>query len=221
MAIRASSQRAQHTESDRLALRAAGGDRDALGRLYELHCDQLYRFVYLRVQNHAIAEDVCSNLWLRVARSISSFQPTPNAHCTSWLYTIARNLITDHYREHARKKETPVEDMLALSVTPITDGPEGAAVDAAEVVHALEGLSAKAQKLVTLRYFVGLSVEECADVLGLTYNATKSLHYRALRQMRQVLTAHTTPATTPLISPVTLPAQSVQPAPLETKEGAA
>lgn len=180
------SPRAARTDSDQLALLAAGGDREALGRLYEMHCDQLYRFVFMRVRDHSIAEEICSNVWLRVTRAIRNFEPTPRAHCTSWLYAITRNMIADHYRSTARSKETPTEDMLALSSTHI-DSHEGAVATAADVTAALDKLSQKAARLVTLRYFVGLSVEETADVMKMSYNATKSLQHRALKQMRHTM----------------------------------
>jgi RNA polymerase sigma-70 factor (ECF subfamily) len=180
-------------EIEELAVEAAAGSIDALGELYERCADLSYRFVAVRVQDQASAEDIASELWMRVARHIRGYNSTGSGF-TAWLLTIASRLIADHFRKPHRRRETPTGDMLALDAVTHVDGPEEAAIrsdTAATVALALERLPARQRECLTLRFFVGLSVAETAATMGRTVGSVKVLQHRALKRLASALPPQT------------------------------
>ncbi|MFV2019356.1 sigma factor [Micromonospora sp. LOL_023] len=78
-----------------LVQRAQAGESEAFGLIYDRYVDTVFRYVYFRVGNRPLAEDITSDTFLRALRRIGGF--TRHSHdLGTWLVTIARNLIADH-----------------------------------------------------------------------------------------------------------------------------
>lgn len=185
------------SDTERLASAAAEGSLDALGQLYERYVDLTYRFIAVRVGDQATAEDVTSELWMRVSRVIRGYR-TIGSGFSAWLLTLASRLVADHYRKPVIKRETPTADMLALDPVSAGESPEDAAIRsdaAAMVVRALQHLSTRQRECVTLRFFVGLSVAETAEAMGRGEGSVKVLQHRALRKLATVLNGATSART--------------------------
>jgi len=85
-------------------LRYAGGDMEAFQGLYERHRGGLYRY-FLRQSNQSVAEELFQDVWMRVVQSRKRYRP--KAAFSTWLYTLARNRMFDHWR---RAGVRPVEN---------------------------------------------------------------------------------------------------------------
>lgn len=99
-------------DEQQLADRARQGDREAIAQLYNEHHAMVYRYVLVRVRQHELAEDLTSETFLRAIRRFDSFA-WQGKSVGAWLVTIARNLITDHYKSSRVKRERlalPVDD---------------------------------------------------------------------------------------------------------------
>lgn len=186
-------QHAGHVERDGklegLAEAAAGGDADALGELYEQYVDAIYRFIHVRTQDHARTEDVCSEVWIKVVRSIGRYQASGNGF-PAWLYTIARNALMDSYRRGSARPETPTSDMLHLDAPSLEVGPDEAALRrevSDQLATALARLPQKHAQCVTLRFFDGLTIAETASVMETTIGNVKVMQHRALKVLAKVL----------------------------------
>lgn len=176
-------------DTERLAQAAAGGSEEALAELYERYVDLSFRFVGVRVGDRATAEDITSELWIRVAQTIDRYT-TVGGGFPAWLLTIATRLIADHYRRPAIRRESPTADMLALDSAALVDGPEAAVLSADRarlIARAVEQLSPRQRECVTLRFFVGLSIAETAAAMKRTHGSVKVLQHRALRKLGAVL----------------------------------
>src|SRR5207253_2062787 len=103
--------------------RAQDGEADALTYLFEANFDRVYRYAYVRLQNHAEAEDVTQQVFERMLESISRYEPR-GAPFVSWLFRIAHNLVVDHVRR-ARSGERAVAAVQAGS---LPEDPEGDAL---------------------------------------------------------------------------------------------
>ena len=171
------------------ATAAASGDRAAVGHLYEAWNDRLYRWVYVRVRDHSVTEEVLGQTWFKVVRYISSYKSTGKGF-PSWLFTIAGNTITDTYRAGARVRELPTEDMLGHDQVSDGASPEEAALGAEAretMVRALAKLPKRHAKCVTLRFYNGFSISETADVMGTSETNVKQMQYRAVRKLAKLL----------------------------------
>lgn len=176
-------------DTERLALAAAEGSEQALGALYERYVDLSFRFVSVRVADRATAEDVTSDLWIRIAQTIGKYT-TVGGGFPAWLLTIASRLVADHYRRPVVRRESPTADMLALDSTSLSESPEESVVRsdrARAIARAVEQLSPRQRECVTLRFFVGLSIAETAAAMSRTHGSVKVLQHRALKKLGSVL----------------------------------
>lgn len=172
-----------------LVARAQAGEAEAFGALYDRYVDVVYRYVYYRVSNQALTEDMVSETFLRALRRITSFT-WQGRDFGAWLVTIARNLIADHYKSSRYKLEVATAEM--LDADRATDGPEDEVLDSITNITLLEAvkmLGAEQQECVVLRFLQGFSVSETALAMGKTDGAIKALQYRAVQSLKRLLPA--------------------------------
>ncbi len=148
------------------------------GALYRQHAPAVLG--YLRGQGVPEPEDVLSEVFLQVARSLPRF-PGTEAEVRAWVFTIARNRVIDGHR---RRRVRP-----ALSGTRPPDRPAPEPVDAIDpmLVAALGRLTPDQREVVGLRFVADLSLEEVASITGRSPGAVKSMQHRALDQLARIL----------------------------------
>jgi RNA polymerase sigma-70 factor (ECF subfamily) len=174
-----------------LVERAQAGDAEAFGRIYDRYLDTVFRFIYFRVGNRQLAEDLTADTFLRALKRIGSFTwqgRDPGA----WLVTIARNLVADHFKSGRYRLEVTTGDVLDADRE--DRGPEGSP-EAAVVDHitnvalltAVKQLNPEQQECIVLRFLHGFSVAETAQAMGKNEGAIKALQYRAVRALARLL----------------------------------
>ena len=87
-----------------LALQASRNDSTAFTSLYRLYFSQVFTFINFRVASREDAEDLANTVFEKALGAIDRYRPRP-AQFSTWLYTIAKNCIIDHYR----KRRLPVD----------------------------------------------------------------------------------------------------------------
>jgi len=189
MTLLSADQTDDQDDFEALAVAAAGGSAPALSALYERYTDDVYRYLIRRTGNHTVTEDAHGEVWMKVCRSIRSYDS--NGHgFPSWLFTIAKNVLRDHYRSAMRSKETPTASMLLLDCAADAPGPEDRALSdetSGVVSAAVESLPKKLAECVTLRFFHRLSVAETASVMGTSEGNVRIIQHRALRKLNKLL----------------------------------
>jgi len=171
--------------------RAQGGDGAAFGLLYDRYFDTVFRFVYFRVGNRQLAEDLTADTFLRALKRISSFT-WQGRDLGAWLVTIARNLVADHFKSGRYRLEVTTGDVLDADRP--DRGPEGSP-EAAVIDHitnvdllkAVKQLNPEQQECIVLRFLHGFSVAETAQAMGKNEGAIKALQYRAVRALARLL----------------------------------
>ena len=170
-----------------LVERAQAGEADAFGRLYDQYSDTVYRYIYYRVSNKPLAEDLTSETFLRALRRIGTFT-WQGRDFGAWLVTIARNLVADHFKSSRYRLEVPTGEMLDSDQT--ESSPEDsvlAYLSNKALLDAVCQLNSQQQECVTLRFLHGLSVAETAKIMGKNDGAIKTLQYRAIRTLARLL----------------------------------
>jgi RNA polymerase sigma-70 factor (ECF subfamily) len=168
--------------------RTRTGDPTAFAVIWRTFQPSLLR--YLRVIAHDAAEDVASETWATVSRSISSFDGDETAF-RAWLFTVARRRAIDHFRREARRPSVPV-DPLVLGRTPMaTSAPEPH--DAVQSTLALEAaldliaeLPSAQREAVMLRAIAGLDVAHVAAIMGKRPGTVRVLAHRLTEEERAV-----------------------------------
>jgi RNA polymerase sigma-70 factor (ECF subfamily) len=179
------------TEVWSLVERAQQGEAEAFGLIYDRYVDTVFRFVYFRVGNRQLAEDLTSDTFLRALKRIGSFT-WQGRDLGAWLVTIARNLVADHFKSGRYRLEVTTGDVLDADRE--DRGPEGSP-EAAVVDHitnvalltAVKQLNPEQQECIVLRFLQGFSVAETAQAMGKNEGAIKALQYRAVRALARLL----------------------------------
>jgi RNA polymerase sigma-70 factor (ECF subfamily) len=166
--------------------RAQQGQREALEELYLIHFDRIYSYLHMSVGNRHDAEDLTTQVFLKMLESIGRFQ-WRSAPFSAWLFRIAHNLAMDHFR--ATKRWQPEENV------PEPEPPnESAAEEEAfesigrqSMLELIENLSHEQQQVLTLKFVFNFSNAEAATILDKTEGAIKSLQHRALASLQREL----------------------------------
>lgn len=165
--------------------RARSGDVAAFGEIYDTHVDSVYRYLLYRVREPSDAEDLTSEVFTRAFANIHRYKWQGKSFL-AWLYTIARNAVTDR-----RRRDRPTVE-LDNAYGLAADGPT--AHDRAvlgEEVDALRGavkhLTGEQQEVLVLRFVENMSSREVATILGKNEGAIRALQFRALGRLRKIL----------------------------------
>jgi RNA polymerase sigma-70 factor (ECF subfamily) len=173
-------------EEEVLLLKIRHGDQEAFAQVYDSYVDQLYRYVSFRVRTQELAQDLTSDLFLRVWQHLTKPEGKGISNLRAYLYQVARNLIADHYR--TEQKTLPLDE--ALQVTdlsqPRTLSPDHR-VSLREIEQALTKLKPEWQEVVVLAYVEGLKPQEIAIIIGKTSAATRVILHRALQELKSAL----------------------------------
>jgi RNA polymerase sigma-70 factor (ECF subfamily) len=174
------------TSETELIARSIDGDAGAFGTLYERYLGAIYRYVYYSVSDHAEAEDLTENVFLKAWRALPRFR-LQGAGFRTWLYRIAHNSIIDRHRTY--KQAVSLDE--AADLRDPNPTPESA-VEAEQEIRmlsaALARLKPRARQVILCRFISGLSHAETAEVLGISEGHVRVLQYRALKRMHCLLT---------------------------------
>jgi RNA polymerase sigma-70 factor (ECF subfamily) len=162
----------------------AGGDRPAFEELHRRYARSVLGIALRRIGDRGRAEDATQDTFTSLWRFAGRFDPGRGA-AASWIFTVARNAITDGLR---RRPDPTVE------TPPDVASPGPGPADAAEAewaswrVHrALETLPEHERSLIELAYWSGLSQSEIADYLSLPLGTVKTRTRAALRRLADEL----------------------------------
>ena len=161
-------------------LRAAQkGDGDAFAAIWRQFQPGLLR--YLKVKAAPVAEDLAADVWTRVVRALPAFKGDEQSF-KAWLYTTARNRLTDWYRSNQRLMEGVEISRFADMAADYHVEQEAADRLATDAALALIGQLPPAQaEAVMLRVIAGLDVARVARVMGRSPGAVRVLCHRGLR----------------------------------------
>ena len=176
----------QRSEDNDLVLKAKT-QAEALGRLYELYYERIFRFCVHRLFNKEIAEDVTSAVFLQVARGIRGFKGRSEQDFRNWLYAIATNQANAYIRKTSRRKKLLAE--AAGSMRPATAGSAdmSSEPDWPRLYAAILKLKPQHQTIVTLRFFENFSYEQIAQILDVKEATLRVTLHRILNQLRNQL----------------------------------
>jgi len=158
--------------------------RENFSQIYDQCVDKIYRFIFLKVSSQEIAEDLCSETFLKGWQSFKDNNKeikNPQA----FLYQIARNLIVDHYREKGRTQIVPAD---CVPITdPKIDLEENALLesDLNEIKAVLVNLKEEYQEVVIWHYIEDLTIPEIAKMLNKKEGTVRVLLHRALKSLKK------------------------------------
>ena len=166
---------------------AQRGDQEAFACLWREFQPGLLR--YLRMKASPVAEDLAADIWLRILRALPTFEGDESGF-RGWLYTTARNRLTDWYRSGERRTDAIEHANLIVLPAPNNVEEEVAEHSSTDQAIALIGeLPADQAEAVMLRIVAGMDVARVATIMGRTPGSVRVLCHRGLRRLEQRLAA--------------------------------
>jgi len=166
--------------------RARSGDTRVITAIYEQHRLGVFRYLYYRVGDVQAAEDLTSEVFLRMIGALDGFSPQRSGF-EAWLYQIARNLAIDHYRKARLRNHMPLEDNLIGEYQDVDKTVERNLTHE-HLRRALTRLNELQRDVIVLRFVNGLPISVVAQTLHKSEDSIKSLQRRALVALREILT---------------------------------
>lgn len=174
------------------------GDMAAFQQLIEAHQSRVIGFAARMLGDEMEAEDVAQQVFIRVWKSAERYEAT--ARFTTWLYTIARNLVLNELRRRKRHDAQPLENPLqdesaprAQFADPAERAPDKKSLDEElerAIQKAIEELPEVQRTAIILRRYDDVSYEEIGAILKLSPPAVKSVLFRARNSLREKLRAY-------------------------------
>ena len=161
--------------------------------IVELHSDRVFRLAYRLTGNRPDAEDLTQEVFVRVFRSLSTYQP---GTFEGWIHRITTNLFLDQARRKQRIRFDALSDERADRLTSASASPDAAYADRTfddDVELALASLPPEFRAAVVLCDVEGLSYQEIADIMDAKLGTVRSRIHRGRAMLREAL-AHRAPA---------------------------
>ena len=170
---------------EHIVQKAINGDREAFTRLYDLHFDRIYRYIYVRVHSPAEAEDLTQDVFIKAYEAIKSYK-WRDLPFTAWLFKIAHNRVIDHVRKTSKEKKASLDEAGAISSgDPVYMTEQN--FEVFQLKQALEKLPDAQREVATLRFISELSITEVAVALGKSEGTVKALQFNAVASLRKLL----------------------------------
>ncbi|MDD2758204.1 MAG: RNA polymerase sigma factor [Patescibacteria group bacterium] len=164
-------------------------DPEAFAELYDLYVKRIYRFVFFKVSGHEEAEDLTSEVFLKVWNFIAEKKEVKSF--SGLLYRTARNSIIDLYRSKSFQSNPLYLSALPEGVEPMDQGnlaeKIGGQIEAQKIIQAIKKLKQEYQEVLTLKYVDELSVDEIAEITGKGGISVRVTIHRAMRKLKELL----------------------------------
>lgn len=190
-----------------LIQKAKLGDKRSFEQLYDRYTKDLYKFIYYKVNVKEIAEDLSSETWIQVVKSLKNF--SARSSFKTWLFGIAKNILLGFYNEkYANKENVSFEEFLEKDDVPNVSESLSSQISNLEptntvdevyieqekknekheskISRLLATLKPTAAKVLEMRFLKGYSIEEVANELDLSISNVKVTQMRAIAKLRKL-----------------------------------
>lgn len=159
---------------------------EAFGEKYRQYFPRLFAYVYARVGNVHLTEDLVADVFERAYTKSGSLR-SADAFST-WLFTIARNAIVSHGRKYSR--ETITDPDVMREISPSSASVESEILQQEElgtVARMVKEFPQREQDIISLKFDAELSNQQIADIMGLTEPNVRVIIFRTLRKLREMM----------------------------------
>ena len=168
------------------------GDEQSLAILIERHQSKIYGFIYSKIADRDVTDDVFQDTFIKVIKTLKSNSYNEEGKFLPWVMRIAHNLVVDHFR---RNKKMPMQreteeysifsymsdNSMNVEGRMITDQVES------DLQRLLEELPADQKEVLVMRMYQDMSFKEIADLTGVSINTALGRMRYALMNLRKVI----------------------------------
>lgn len=182
----------QSGDISELVEKARNADSEAFEKIYDIFATKILKFISYKVQTKADAEDISSEVWLQVVKSLKSYNSKSSFQ--TWLYGIAKNVIFQYYRDKYSNKEDAVFDEFFDNLKSGESEydfeenleKENLMIQKEGIVNRiLKSLNEVQKKVLELRFLKGYKISEVAEELELSESNVKVTQMRAIAKLKK------------------------------------
>ncbi|HPO68638.1 MAG TPA: sigma-70 family RNA polymerase sigma factor [Candidatus Pacearchaeota archaeon] len=154
-------------------------------KIYDKYINQIYRFVFLKVNSKEIAEDITSETFLKVWES---YKNNKIENVSAFLYQVARNLLTDYYRQKSRTQFLPLDSVSIIDPSNNLKEESQDKSDIETIKSALFRLeNENYQNIIIWHYLNDLSIKEISKINNQSEGAVRVMLSRALKELKEII----------------------------------
>lgn len=169
---------------DALVLAAQEGDKEAFAKLYDHFFDPIYRYVYFRVTASEV-DDLVEMTFIKAWINLEKYEKR-DVNFSAWLFKIAHNIVIDHRRSHRplfEVKEEIQDESDKAAPKELTEK----TMLSQTIRAAVDELKEPYRQVVTLKFLIGLSNTEIAEVMNEREGNIRVIQFRALKELKNIL----------------------------------
>ncbi|WP_420631142.1 sigma-70 family RNA polymerase sigma factor [Candidatus Leptofilum sp.] len=158
-------------------------DQDALTEVHNQYYTSIYRYIAFRVNDSQTAEDLTSEVFLRLLSAIRD-KSAPQKTLRGWLYGVASHVLKEHYRKKKRDSFTMLHEDIP-SAEQSLDHQVDDILQNENLQAVMQGLTDDQQNVLALRFGFGMPIQEVANMMGKSVGSIKMLQARAIAAISQ------------------------------------
>jgi RNA polymerase sigma factor (sigma-70 family) len=161
---------------------------DDFAETYRQYFPRVFAYIYGRVHNVHLTEDLAADVFERAFVKADSLRS--EGAFSTWLFTIARNLVITHARKYGR--ETVVDHDILKEIAPATASVESEILMREElgtVARLVREFPQREQDIIALKFDAELSNSQIAEIMDLTESNVRVIIFRSLRKLREMMVA--------------------------------
>jgi RNA polymerase sigma-70 factor (ECF subfamily) len=171
------------------------GDENALATLITRHQSKIYGFIYSKISDRDISDDIFQDTFIKVIKTLKSNSYNEEGKFLPWVMRIAHNLIVDHYR---RNKKMPMyretEEFSIFSImsdnSPNIESQIITSQVESDLKKLIEELPTDQREVLVMRMYQDLSFKEISELTGVSINTALGRMRYALMNLRKVIEKH-------------------------------
>lgn len=168
-----------------LVKKTLAGEREAFGMLFEMYSKPIFRFVFYKVGKKEIAEDITSQTFEKALKGLEGFDQASTFK--TWLFTIARNTVIDHYRTSSRKTNVSLSDLddMLPSEEDISEAAQ-MQEEAKNLLFSLSKLKPEWRRIIEYKYLFELDNDEICYMTGRSKGNVRVILSRAIKKLKSL-----------------------------------
>lgn len=171
------------------------GDENALGTLINRHQSKIYGFIYSKVSNRDVSDDIFQDTFIKVIKTLKSNAYNEEGKFLPWVMRIAHNLVVDHFRRNKKMpmfRETEEFSIFSIMSDNVPNIESQIITNQVEsdLRKLIEELPADQKEVLIMRMYQDLSFKEISELTGVSINTALGRMRYALMNMRKVIDKH-------------------------------
>lgn len=154
------------------------GNLDMMSVLFERYHIKIFNFLVKMTRDKEVSQDITQEVFYKALKYRASYK---NGKFSAWIYTIARNIFSDHYQKQKNKDQRLEDQLYKIEEINHTQGIE----TSEELNRALDQLSTSDRELIIMNRYQGIKYQEMAEIVGSTEGAVKTKVHRAIQKLKK------------------------------------